>query len=118
MWILIRWLPQKPADLDLKCFQKRKHAGLAGQGVHIISFQLIDGHKDYAQHRLVLAFVVHISQQVTFSLSFDFKSDLYRLVISNNSIVRNDCLMFIFTQGRIQDFFIGGSNLQRGFDLF
>ena len=23
MWILIRWLHQKPADLDLQCFPKR-----------------------------------------------------------------------------------------------
>ena len=32
MWILIRWLCQKQADLDLKCFQqKRINLGSAGQ---------------------------------------------------------------------------------------
>ena len=33
MWVLIRWLRQKPADLDLQCFQKRINEGLAGQGL-------------------------------------------------------------------------------------
>ena len=31
--ILIRWLCQKPADLDLLCFLKRKYLGSAGQGL-------------------------------------------------------------------------------------
>ena len=32
MWILISWLRQKPADLDLQCFQKRINPGSAAQG--------------------------------------------------------------------------------------
>ena len=28
MWILIRWLHQKPADLDLMCFHKMDKSGL------------------------------------------------------------------------------------------
>ena len=31
MWILIRCLRQKPADLDLQCFQKRINPRSAGQ---------------------------------------------------------------------------------------
>ena len=31
MWILIRWLRQKPADLDLQCFKKRIKPDSAGQ---------------------------------------------------------------------------------------
>ena len=31
VWILIRGLPQKPADLDLQCFQKRINPDSAGQ---------------------------------------------------------------------------------------
>ena len=31
VWILIRWLHQKPADLDPQCFQKRINLGLSGQ---------------------------------------------------------------------------------------
>ena len=33
MWILIRWLPQKPADLDLHCFQNWIAPSSAGQGL-------------------------------------------------------------------------------------
>ena len=33
VWILIRWLLQKPADLDLQCFQKRIDLVSARQGV-------------------------------------------------------------------------------------
>ena len=33
MWILIRWLHQKPADLDLQCFQNRI-PGSAEQWIH------------------------------------------------------------------------------------
>ena len=33
MWILIRWHCQKPADVDLQCFQKRINLGSAGQGL-------------------------------------------------------------------------------------
>ena len=33
MWILIRWLCQKPADLDLQCLQKRINPVSAGQGL-------------------------------------------------------------------------------------
>ena len=33
MWILIRWLHQKPADLDLQCFQIGINLGSAGQGL-------------------------------------------------------------------------------------
>ena len=32
VWILISWLHEKPADLELQCFQKRIHQGPAGQG--------------------------------------------------------------------------------------
>ena len=32
MWILIRWLHQKPADWDLQCFYKRINLVSAGQG--------------------------------------------------------------------------------------
>ena len=34
VWILIRWLHQKPADLDLQCFKKNTHIkpGSVGQG--------------------------------------------------------------------------------------
>ena len=31
VWILIRWLHQKPADLDLQCFHKGINLSLAGQ---------------------------------------------------------------------------------------
>ena len=31
VWVLIRWLRQKPADLNLHCFPKKKYLGLAGQ---------------------------------------------------------------------------------------
>ena len=31
VWILISWLHQKPADLDLQCFQKQMNLGSAGQ---------------------------------------------------------------------------------------
>ena len=31
LWILIRWLHQKSADLDLHCFQKQMDLGSAGQ---------------------------------------------------------------------------------------
>ena len=30
MWILIRWLRQKPADLDLQCFEKKKKDDKSG----------------------------------------------------------------------------------------
>ena len=33
MWILIRWLRQKPADLDLQCFQKTINPGSVEQGL-------------------------------------------------------------------------------------
>ena len=33
MWILISWLHQKPADLDLHCFQKEINPGPAGHGL-------------------------------------------------------------------------------------
>ena len=36
VWILIRWLHQKPADLDLQCFQKRINHGSAGQSVKVL----------------------------------------------------------------------------------
>ena len=36
VWILIRWLHQKPADLDLQCFQKRINPGSGGQELNII----------------------------------------------------------------------------------
>ena len=32
--IQISWLHQKPADLDLQCFQKRINSGSAGQGLN------------------------------------------------------------------------------------
>ena len=32
MWFPIRWLPQKPADLDLQSFQNRIYLGSAGHG--------------------------------------------------------------------------------------
>ena len=43
VWILIRWLLQKPADLDLQCFQKKKiNPGWAGQGIMFVClFDLI-----------------------------------------------------------------------------
>ena len=32
MWIMIRWLRQKPADLDLQCFKNKNiNPGLAGE---------------------------------------------------------------------------------------
>ena len=31
MWNLIRWLCQKPDDLNLQCFQKKINLGSAGQ---------------------------------------------------------------------------------------
>ena len=35
VWILIRWLLQKPADQDSQCFQKiRMNPGSAGQGLN------------------------------------------------------------------------------------
>ena len=33
MCILISWLHQEPADLDVQCFQKRINTGSAGQGL-------------------------------------------------------------------------------------
>ena len=36
VWILIIWLHQKPADLDLQCFQKRINHGSAGQSVKVL----------------------------------------------------------------------------------
>ena len=37
MWILISWLHQKPADLDLHCFQKKWiNLGSAGQELKFI----------------------------------------------------------------------------------
>ena len=33
LWILIRWLRQKPADLDLQCFQKIINSRSALQGI-------------------------------------------------------------------------------------
>ena len=38
-WILIRWLRQKPADLDLQCFQKGIRSGSAGMSV---CYQMVD----------------------------------------------------------------------------
>ena len=37
VWILIRWLLQKPSDLDLQCFQKRINLGSTGQGLRYIN---------------------------------------------------------------------------------
>ena len=36
MWILIRWLHQKPADLDLHCFQKRINTGSAREWLQFL----------------------------------------------------------------------------------
>ena len=36
--ILIRWLHQKPADLDLHCFQNRIYPGTAEQGLSFSCF--------------------------------------------------------------------------------
>ena len=36
MWILIRWLRQKPVDLDLQCFQKRINLGSVGQWLNAL----------------------------------------------------------------------------------
>ena len=41
MWILIRWLHQKPADLNLHCFQKRINPVSAGQGLILEHVQLL-----------------------------------------------------------------------------
>ena len=37
MWILISWLPQKPADLDLHYFHTMINMDSAGQGLKCIS---------------------------------------------------------------------------------
>ena len=36
VWILVRWLHQKPADLDLQCFKKRINLGSVGQAINWI----------------------------------------------------------------------------------
>ena len=36
MLILIRWLCEKPADLDLQCFLKRINLGSIGQGFSVV----------------------------------------------------------------------------------
>ena len=33
VWLLISWLRQRPADLDLQCFRNRKNWVAAGQGL-------------------------------------------------------------------------------------
>ena len=39
MWILIRWLRQEPADLDLQCFHIfLKTTGSAGQGLNLSEY--------------------------------------------------------------------------------
>ena len=38
MWILIRWLHQKPADLDHHCFLKRINPGFAG---HVLTIAML-----------------------------------------------------------------------------
>ena len=40
MLILIRWLCQKPADLDLQCFENRIDPDSAGQWLIVISKKL------------------------------------------------------------------------------
>ena len=35
LWVSIRWLHQKSADLNLQCFQKRIHLDSAGQGLYL-----------------------------------------------------------------------------------
>ena len=49
VWILIRWLRQKPADLDLQCFQKRINPHSAGQGLIDMKFLTTPGiyHGEY-----------------------------------------------------------------------
>ena len=36
LWIHIRWLRQKPDDLDLQCFKKEKNLGSAGQRLNYV----------------------------------------------------------------------------------
>ena len=44
VWIMISWLYQKPADLDLNCFQKKTILDSAGHGIwNIIATKLITG---------------------------------------------------------------------------
>ena len=60
MWILIRWLRQKPADLDLQCFQKRINEGSAGQGL-TVELEIVFG-KHCAQYPLFVYTAGTLSQ--------------------------------------------------------
>ena len=59
MWILIRWLRQKPADLDLQCFQNRINLDSAGQGLN----------REWCNYQGCL--LISISKFPDFSLTFD-----------------------------------------------
>ena len=47
MWILIRWLWQKPADLDLKVFSKKDNSRYMRTRVNVPSFCLLDGATEF-----------------------------------------------------------------------
>ena len=49
MLILIRWFCEKPADLDLQCFQRQINSGSAGQGINKQIEQQINIHTEIMQ---------------------------------------------------------------------
>ena len=49
MLILFRWFREKPADLDLQCFQRQINPGSAGQGINKQIEQQIEIHVEIMQ---------------------------------------------------------------------
>ena len=47
MWILIRWLRQKPADKDLQCFKKKNNSRYDRTRVNAPSFCFLDGATEF-----------------------------------------------------------------------
>ena len=66
VWILIRWLHQKPSDQNLQCFQKRINLCSAGEGLNYFCLVLLCFHA----HLFVDALWSPVGKGLTSWLSF------------------------------------------------
>ena len=101
VWILIRWLHQKPADLNGQCFQKRIYPGSAGGGrgggggkfsaqfpleFRLLFFPNLKKNPNLQRKQFGVIFIQSTHTLVSYIVTFYYHCILFLLQFNGNSI--------------------------------
>ena len=88
MWILISWLHQKPADLDLHCFQQKVYK-VEKSYVNSIRLNTVSEPKDVAITMLSIEVIYpYINKSITHQIVTVMQPETHQLIFTIQTLIK------------------------------